>query len=116
MKVLLDQNLPWRLLGNLRRRFARAAHVSAAGLGDAPDSEAWEYAKIHGFASCSKDSDFRQMSFLYGSPPKVIWLDVGNAGTDQLASLLQSELDAIAGLEDSAESLLVISTRTGVSE
>ena len=116
MKVLLDQNLSWRLLSALRRRFPGSAHVSAAGLGDAPDSAVWEYAKTNSFAICSKDSDFRQMSFLYGSPPKVIWLDGGNARTDQLASLLQSELDAIAGLEDSAESLLVISTRTGVSE
>jgi predicted nuclease of predicted toxin-antitoxin system len=115
VKVLLDQNLSWRLLNDLRRRFPGCAHVSAIGLGDAPDSDIWEYAKANGFAICSKDSDFRQMSFLYGSPPKVIWLDVGNAGTDQIASLLQSELDAVAHLEDSEESLLVISTRAVIS-
>lgn len=29
----------------------------------------------------SKDSDFRQLAFLFGPPPKVMWLRVGNAST-----------------------------------
>ena len=116
MRVLLDQNLSWRLLDSLRRRFPESAHVSAVGLGDAPDSEVWEYAKANGFAICSKDSDFRQMSFLWGSPPKVVWLDVGNARTDEIATLLQSELDAVSRLDASEESLLVITKRGPPSE
>lgn len=33
--------------------------------------------KAGGFAIVPKDADFRQLSFLYGSPPKVVWLRVG---------------------------------------
>jgi predicted nuclease of predicted toxin-antitoxin system len=37
----------------------------------------------------TKDSDFLELSLLYGAPPKVIWLRVGNAGTDAIAELLE---------------------------
>ena len=41
----------------------------------------WEYAHKEGFAIVSKDTDFRERSYVEGAPPKVVWLDVGNAGT-----------------------------------
>lgn len=37
----------------------------------------------------SKDSDFHQMSLLYGHPPKTVWLRVGNAPTATTVALLQ---------------------------
>jgi predicted nuclease of predicted toxin-antitoxin system len=103
--------LSWRLLAVLSRRFPGSAHVGSVGLADASDSEVWEYAKANGFAICSKDTDFRQMSFLYGSPPKVVWLDVGNRGTDEIASLIHTESEVLARFDSSEESLLVISMR-----
>jgi len=42
----------------------------------ATDAALWEYAKDHGFAIVSKDNDFRQRAFVYGAPPKVIWLSI----------------------------------------
>ncbi|MGE3326743.1 MAG: DUF5615 family PIN-like protein [Acidimicrobiia bacterium] len=38
----------------------------------------------------SKDSDFRQLAFLYGPPPKVVWLQVANASTTEPESLARS--------------------------
>jgi predicted nuclease of predicted toxin-antitoxin system len=43
----------------------------------------------------SKNTDFRERSFVDGHPPKVIWLDVGNAGTKQVAELLRENRDRI---------------------
>ena len=34
----------------------------------------WAYAEDHGFVIASKDSDFRQLSFTFGHPLKVIWI------------------------------------------
>ena len=34
----------------------------------------WAYARDHGYTIVSKDNDFRQYAFLYGPPPKVLWL------------------------------------------
>jgi predicted nuclease of predicted toxin-antitoxin system len=73
------------------------------------DREVWDRAHTHGYAIVSKDNDFRQLSFLHGAPPKVIWLSVGNAGTDAIADLLDRHRADLARLDASAdESLLVI--------
>jgi predicted nuclease of predicted toxin-antitoxin system len=46
---------------------------------------------------------------LKGSPPKVVWLSVGNAGTEAIAEFLQHNSDRIAtfGRSDD-ENLLVL--------
>jgi predicted nuclease of predicted toxin-antitoxin system len=65
----------------------------------------WQHAAAHGFVIVSKDDDFRQLSFLWGHPPKVVWLVVGNAGTAAIADLLlrnRSRLAAFATDPDDA--------------
>lgn len=57
----------------------------------------------------SKDDDFRQLSFLHGAPPKVVWLCVGNAGTDAIRQLLidgKTRIEALVA--DPEESLLIL--------
>jgi predicted nuclease of predicted toxin-antitoxin system len=57
----------------------------------------------------SKDSDFRQLSFLHGAPPKVVWLSVGDAGTHAIAELLLRSTARLRAFEaDEYESLLVL--------
>lgn len=78
-----------------------------------PTTRFWDYAAFHGLTIVSKDNDFRQLSFLYGPPPKVIWLSVGNAGTDVIEDLLESSRDRIKAFLDSLEEgLLVIELAT----
>lgn len=43
-----------------------------------------------------------------GSPPKVIWLDVGNAGTDAVAQLLMAEHDRAQQFEAGEEASILI--------
>jgi predicted nuclease of predicted toxin-antitoxin system len=33
----------------------------------------------------SKDTDFHQRSFLFGGPPKVVWIRLGNCSTEDIA-------------------------------
>lgn len=65
MKLLFDQNLSPRLAQRLRDLYPGSLHVRDAGLESADDVAVWEYAREHGFTLVSKDSDFRQMSFVY---------------------------------------------------
>ena len=75
----------------------------------ATDGEIWEYAGEHDLIVVSKDSDFRQLAFLYGPPPKVIWLRVGNAATAQIASALLDHMQRIeVFVDDDDEAMLVI--------
>ncbi len=54
----------------------------------AADTVIWNYARENGYTIVSKDNDFRQRAFLDGPPPKVVWLSVGNAGTDRIATVI----------------------------
>jgi predicted nuclease of predicted toxin-antitoxin system len=58
----------------------------------------------------SKDTDFRQLAFLYGPPPKVVWLRVGNVSTSMIEALLLSSAERVARfVDDDEEALLVVS-------
>jgi len=90
MKLLFDQNLSPRLPRLLADLYPDSVHVRDIGFSDATDTEIWDYAKQHGFAIVSKDSDFQQKSLLYGSPPKFIWIRLGNSSVKDLTNLLRS--------------------------
>jgi predicted nuclease of predicted toxin-antitoxin system len=57
----------------------------------AEDHKICDYARANGFVIVSKDNDFRERSYVEGPPPKVVWLDVGSAGTGAIGELLQRE-------------------------
>jgi len=89
VKLLLDQNLSPRIVDELGPLFHGTTHVREFGLSRAPDQEIWDFAPEEGYAVVSKDSDFRQLSLLNGHPPKVIWIRIGNASTDQILDLMR---------------------------
>jgi predicted nuclease of predicted toxin-antitoxin system len=109
VKLLFDENVSARLVGLLDAEYPSSAHIEQIIRRGCTDTEVWEYARANGFTIASKDNDFRQRAFLYGPPPKVVWLDVGNAGTDAIAALLRersADLKRFGAATDTA--LLVI--------
>ncbi len=76
MKLLFDQNLSHRLARALEDLFPDSLHV-------------WDYARQHGFVIVSKDADFHQRSFVFGAPPKVVWVRLGNCSTADVERLLR---------------------------
>ncbi len=109
MKLLFDQNLSRRLVTILADEFPDSAHVGTLDLDTATDREIWDHAAEHGYVIASKDSDFRQLAFLLGPPPKALWLRVGNASTTTIADLLRNHVDDIETFGRSeAEALLVL--------
>ena len=109
MKLLFDENLSPRLPERLASEFPGSTHVDEAGLHGHSDVEIWTWARTNGFALVSKDDDFRQLSFLHGAPPKVLWLCVGNAGTAAIVRLLIQERAAIDTFAaDREDSLLIL--------
>jgi predicted nuclease of predicted toxin-antitoxin system len=109
MKLLFDQNLSPRLVHTLADIYADCVHVRELGLRDADDSEIWDYAELHDLTIVSKDSDFQQRSLLYGSPPKFIWLRVGNCQVKTIEDLLRKHSVAIHTFElDETKSHLML--------
>jgi predicted nuclease of predicted toxin-antitoxin system len=110
MKLLFDENLSFKLPRMLSSDFPGSLHVRSCGLKGSPDEDIWEYAKVNGFTIISKDADFYQRSLLYGAPPKLVWLRIGNCSRDVLASLMLQYKQDIYQLHDNLDdSILVIS-------
>ena len=110
MKLLLDENVSPKLVGLVEAEFPESAHVYDVGLRGAPDRSIWKHARENGFTIVSKDDDFRQRSFVHGAPPKVVWLQVGNAGTGAIAELLREQASRLSRFADEDESALLIVT------
>lgn len=70
-------------------------HIVPEGLESADDRTIWDHAARHDLVIVTKDADFHQRSFLHGAPPKVVWLRIGNAGTDEIARLLRERSEDI---------------------
>jgi len=101
--LLLDQNLSPRLVPALADLFPGSAHVRDVGLAAASDDEVWRYAAEHGFTIVSKDAEFHQRSFLFGHPPKVVWIRRGNCSTRDLETLLRERRDELVAFEQDPE-------------
>lgn len=111
MKLLFDENVSPKLVGLVGGAFPESVHVYDVGLRGATDRRIWEHARENGFTLVSKDDDFRQRSFVQGAPPKVVWLQVGNAGTAAIADLLREQVSRLHCFAEEDESaLLIVST------
>lgn len=109
MKLLIDENLSHELVEVLAQEYPGSTHVRSVGLRGAEDGRIWSYAREHGFAIVSKDADFRERSFVEGFPPKIVWLDVANAGTAEIAHPLRRERTRLETFgEQDEESLLIL--------
>ena len=110
MKLLFDQNLSHKLARRLVDLFPNSTHVREVGLKEAEDPVVWEYAKRQGFMIVSKDADFHQRSFLFGFPPKVVWIRLGNCTTVEVEQVIRKNSDSIkAFTEDEEAAFLILS-------
>lgn len=78
MKLLLDENLSRRIVPFLSEVFPGTTQIALLGMENADDRAIWQYAKDNGFVIVTKDADFYELSAVYGQPPKIIWLKIGN--------------------------------------
>ena len=108
MTLLLDQNISYKLTARLADIYPGMAHVRDLGMRSADDKVIWDFAKTNGYAVLTKDGDYHQMSLLYGAPPKVIWLRVGNVSTDEIEALLRARQSTIDNFLSSDGALLVV--------
>lgn len=115
MKLLLDENISAKLVKTLVQDFPDSTHIDYLKMQGSTDSSIWDYAKQEGYTIVSKDNDFRQRIFLFGAPPKVIWLSVGNGGTEVINELLHSNIKIIQTfIGNETEDLLVLESRISV--
>jgi predicted nuclease of predicted toxin-antitoxin system len=108
VRLLFDQNLSRKIVQEISDEFPECQHIVFEGLDEASDEAIWKLAADKGFMIVSKDRDFASRSIVRGSPPKVLWLRVGNCTTHSVVALLKRHADLIKSFEEQDAGLLVL--------
>jgi predicted nuclease of predicted toxin-antitoxin system len=107
VKLLFDENLSPRLVQLLNDVYPGCTHVHLLGMDEADDAEIWRFAAAEGYTIVSKDADFGQRSVVYGHPPKVIWIRLGNCTVTASATLLRERFILVHHFHENPEAALL---------
>ena len=110
MKLLLDQNISYRVGKLLRQQNLSIFHISDEKLINKLDVEIINFAKQHQYtAILTKDDDFDAIVTLKGFPPKIIHLKVGNISNQETATIILLHLQKInAFINNNEDAILEI--------
>ncbi|MCP4123901.1 MAG: hypothetical protein GY751_19305 [Bacteroidetes bacterium] len=103
MKLLFDQNISFRLIKRIQDLIPDSVQVKDVNLENSKDIEIWNYAKSNGYTIVTFDSDFRDLSLIYGFPPKIIWIRTGNLTTQNIEKLIRSKIEILKEFIDNDE-------------
>lgn len=99
MKVLIDAQLPRRLVEILINRQVDAIHtLDLPRQNTTPDQEIIQYADEQERIVCSKDSDFLDNYILNGSPKKLLIVSTGNIRNSELIELFDKNIETLGAL------------------
>jgi predicted nuclease of predicted toxin-antitoxin system len=89
MKLLFDENISSKLCQRLSDIFPNSNHIKAFHLETREDIQIWEFAKHEDLVIVTQDSDFDDISSIWGFPPYVIWLRTGNTKVMAIEKVLR---------------------------
>ncbi len=95
MKLLLDQNISYKLIAKLSKLFPGTNHVSRLGLDKASDLLIWNYSKDNNFILVTQDADFYELALLRGFPPKIIYLRCKDSSTKNIIKVITENFQEI---------------------
>jgi predicted nuclease of predicted toxin-antitoxin system len=72
-------------------------------MAESQDQVIWNYAAGHGLMLVSRDADFAEMAALFGPPPKLVWLRIGNCPSHIVEGVLRRSAEAIAAFANDPE-------------
>lgn len=92
MNLLFDQNISPRILKILPQELSDSQQVRFVGLEDSSDFEIFQFSRENDFAIVTFDSDFVDLNAMYGTPPKIVYLNTGNLTTKNISELLMDNI------------------------
>ncbi len=110
MKILVDQNISFRLVQRIAGVFSDVTHIKSLDLIDANDFQIFMSARQQGYSAVlTQDEDFYSLLLEHGTPPKIIWLRTGNCSTAFLAEVILRNVALIQTfLDDDVQDCLEI--------
>jgi predicted nuclease of predicted toxin-antitoxin system len=107
--LLFDENLSAALIGRISDLWPGSEQIVVLGLQSASDTLVWDYAKSKRLTIVTKDRDFYSRAAVFGPPPQVVWLRLGNCTASHVEAVLRANVGAINSLRnDPAMSILII--------
>jgi predicted nuclease of predicted toxin-antitoxin system len=96
----VDAQLPPKLADFLKNEFEVEAYaLRDFGLRDAMDLEIFQKAKLQkDIVIIAKDSDFLDLLFQFGEPPKILFCSLGNINNETLFEIFKSKFLSIQKL------------------
>jgi predicted nuclease of predicted toxin-antitoxin system len=89
MKLLINENISYRLVSKLALTFPDTKHVKDLELIHTNDHTIFKQARALGFdAIITMDDDFQNILIERGVPPKIIWIRTGNCSTNFLSIVI----------------------------
>jgi predicted nuclease of predicted toxin-antitoxin system len=95
MKLLFDQNISFRVIKGIQDLFPLAKQLRELGLENYSDRSIWDFARKEDYTIVTFDSDFFDLNLILGTPPKIIWLRIGNATSEDIIQLFRQNFDLI---------------------
>jgi predicted nuclease of predicted toxin-antitoxin system len=99
-RLLFDNNISHRILPKISDLFPDSAHVMLESLDEASDLDVWKFARDNALTIVTKDSDFNDLVAFRGTPPRVIWLRLGNCRVVDIEQTLRSNSTVIRDFFD----------------
>jgi predicted nuclease of predicted toxin-antitoxin system len=109
VKLLFDNNLSVLLSQFLQDTFPGSKHVFELGIDAFSGWEICQYALEKDFTIISKDLDFYYLADTLGSPPKLVWITIGNCKNRAMMDLLRREKESIRAFLLSDKDILLLS-------
>jgi len=103
MKLLLDENISYRIVKILSDYFDEVIHINKLTNERLTDKEIWNESRENGYSILTYDSDFSDLATYFGHPPKIIWLRFGNHTVEILASKIIQNINTIKEFENNPE-------------
>jgi predicted nuclease of predicted toxin-antitoxin system len=75
--------------------FPLAKQLRELGLENYSDRSIWDFARKEDYTIVTFDSDFFDLNLILGTPPKIIWLRIGNATSEDIIQLFRQNFDLI---------------------
>ena len=109
MKIWLDAHLSPSIAKSLNEEFsAQATSLTSLGLRHCEDEEIYMKAKAADVIFVTKDDDFLTLLERLGSPPRILWLRVGNTSNQQMISIFTTSFDRIVNLFEEGNDLVEV--------
>jgi predicted nuclease of predicted toxin-antitoxin system len=109
VKLVLDENLSPKLVRLLEPVFPDVEHIFSLGWISWDDKAIWDGCRLMNAALITKDNDFIDLATLYGRPPFVVKLAIGNQPTRSAAAILVRDRDLLeAAFQRQEQSTLIL--------